>query len=208
MVVSILLRYMHTPVEAVTRKTSSARHLLAEFIRAAGGFHGPAFLGRTTMSARTPTSSPLRLGAAQIKLLDRLCNAVAVSGDEGEVRAIVLDQVRPHAAELKVDALGHVLVTCQASDQAGTTGRLRVLLAAHMDEIGFMLTHDDGDGLYRFEVVGGVDERQLAESRLGGQRSPARGDRRQADPPHDSRRTQTQPLARLAAHRCRSRIEF
>jgi endoglucanase len=88
---------------------------------------------------------------------------VAVSGNEGEVRAIVLDQVRPHAAELKVDALGNVLVTCQASGKAQDDGqRLRVLLAAHMDEIGFMLTHDDGDGLYRFEVVGGVDERQLA----------------------------------------------
>ena len=32
--------------------------------------------------------------------------------------------------------------------------RLRVMLAAHMDEIGFMLTHDDGDGIFRFDTVG------------------------------------------------------
>ena len=40
--------------------------------------------------------------------------------------------------------------------------RLRVMLAAHMDEVGFMLTNDEGDGIYRFETVGGVDVRQLA----------------------------------------------
>ena len=106
---------------------------------------------------------PLRLGPAQIRLLERLCTAVAVSGDEGEVRAIVMEQVRPHAAELKVDALGNLLVTCQSGGETvNGKKRLRVLLAAHMDEIGFMLTYDDGDGLYRFEVVGGIDERQLA----------------------------------------------
>ena len=79
---------------------------------------------------------------------------------KGEVRAIVLEQVRPVADEVKVDALGNVLAT-----KRGTSGgdkRLRVMLAAHMDEVGFMLTNDEGDGIYRFETVGGVDVRQLA----------------------------------------------
>jgi endoglucanase len=106
----------------------------------------------------TQKASPPRLGAAQIRLLERLCNACAVSGDEGEVRAIVLEQVKPFAETLKIDALGNVLVTCPGQ---GTGGRLRVMLAAHMDEIGFMLTQDEGDGIFRFETVGGIDERQL-----------------------------------------------
>jgi putative aminopeptidase FrvX len=96
----------------------------------------------------------------QLKLLERLCNASGVSGDEGQVRAIVLEQVRPAVDEVKVDALGNVLAT-----KRGTSGgdkRLRVMLAAHMDEVGFMLTNDEGDGIYRFETVGGVDVRQLA----------------------------------------------
>jgi tetrahedral aminopeptidase len=38
---------------------------------------------------------------------------------------------------------------------------VRVMVAAHMDEVGFMITHNDGEGLFRFEVVGGIDERQL-----------------------------------------------
>ena len=49
--------------------------------------------------------------AAQFKLLERLCNAVSVSGDESEVRKIVLDELKPHAQDIRVDALGNVLVT-------------------------------------------------------------------------------------------------
>ena len=43
-------------------------------------------------------------GNPQLKLLERLCNAIGVSGDEGEVRKIVLDEVKPDAEEVKADA--------------------------------------------------------------------------------------------------------
>lgn len=93
----------------------------------------------------------------QIKLLERLCNAVAVSGDEGEVRQIILEEVKPFADEVKIDPMGSVLVT-----KAGTgENRLRVMLDAHMDEVGFMLVADEGDGIFRFDLVGGLDVRQL-----------------------------------------------
>ncbi len=99
----------------------------------------------------------LTIGAAQIKLLEKLCNAVAVSGDEGEVRKLVLEEVKPLADEVKVDALGNVLAT-----KRGTGGnRPRVMLDAHMDEIGFMIVADDGEGLFQFETVGGIDTRHL-----------------------------------------------
>ena len=103
------------------------------------------------------TNQP-KIRVAQIRLLERLTNACAVSGDEGEVRKIVLKQVKPFADDVKVDAMGNVLVTCQGSDK----NRLRVMVAAHMDEIGFMLIHDDGNGIFRFDTAGGIDERQLA----------------------------------------------
>jgi putative aminopeptidase FrvX len=106
------------------------------------------------------TNSHLRIRNPQLKLLERLCNASGVSGDEGEVRAIVLEQVRPIADEVKVDALGNVLATKHATP--GSLKPMRVMLAAHMDEVGFMLTHDEGDGIFRFETVGGVDVRLLA----------------------------------------------
>jgi len=102
-----------------------------------------------------------RIGTPQLRLLERLSNAVAVSGDEGEVRKIVLDQIKPALAdqrEAKVDALGNILVTPKNSDGKN----LRVMLAAHMDEVGLMITRDDGNGFYRFDIVGGIDSRQLA----------------------------------------------
>ncbi len=108
------------------------------------------------MSPKDEVKTP-KIRSAQIKLLERLSNACAVSGDEREVRAIVLEEVRPHADEVKVDALGNVLVTRKGKGRK----RLRAMLAAHMDEVGFMLTYDDGDGIFRFETVGGLDERQL-----------------------------------------------
>jgi endoglucanase len=98
-------------------------------------------------------------GNAQLKLLERLCNVVAVSGDEGEVRKIVLEEVKPFADEVKVDALGNVLATRHGRARGGR--RLRVMLDAHMDEVGFMIVADDGEGIYRFETVGGMDVRHL-----------------------------------------------
>lgn len=102
-----------------------------------------------------------KIGATQISLLKQLCNACAVSGDEGEVRAIVLEQVRSHAEDIQVDALGNVLVT-KPGKSSSRKRRLRVMLAAHMDEVGFMLTSNEGDGVFRFDTVGGLDIRQLA----------------------------------------------
>jgi tetrahedral aminopeptidase len=94
---------------------------------------------------------------AQFKLLEKLCNAVSVSGDEGEVRKIVLEEVKPYADTVKVDAMGNVLVT-----KAGKGANLpRVMLDAHMDEVGFMLVNDEGEGLFRFEIIGGIDVRSL-----------------------------------------------
>jgi endoglucanase len=114
------------------------------------------------MTNQAATYRAPKIGAAQIKLLERLSNACAVSGDESEVRAIVLEQVRPLADEVKVDALGNVLAVRRGKTDPGPGGaRLRVMLDAHMDEVGFMLTQEDGDGLFRFELVGGMDERQL-----------------------------------------------
>lgn len=100
----------------------------------------------------------LSIGAAQLKLLEKLCTAIAVSGDEGEVRRIVLDEVKPFADEVHVDAMGSVLVRKRSKAE----GALRVLVDAHMDEVGFMIVGDDGEGFYQFEIVGGIDKRHLA----------------------------------------------
>ena len=99
------------------------------------------------------------IGSAQLKLLERLCNVIAVSGDEGGVRKIVLEEIKPYVEDVRVDALGNVLAT--RPGRGGSGKRMRVMLDAHMDEVGFMIVADDGEGLYRFETVGGIDVRHL-----------------------------------------------
>ncbi|MGB8213006.1 MAG: hypothetical protein WCE68_05555 [Anaerolineales bacterium] len=121
------------------------------------------------------------IGTQQIKLLERLCNACAVSGDEAEVRLIVLEELKSHTEDVRVDALGNVLAIKNGAALKKGGPRLRVMLSAHMDEVGFMLVADDdagatgtgasgagatgtgasGAGLFRFETVGGLDLRQL-----------------------------------------------
>jgi tetrahedral aminopeptidase len=97
------------------------------------------------------------IGASQIELLEKLCNATAVSGDEHEVRQIVVEEIKLIADDVKVDVLGNVLATKFGRGK----DRVRVMLAAHMDEIGFMIVGKQEGGLVEFDCVGGIDERQL-----------------------------------------------
>ena len=112
-------------------------------------------------------------GTAQLKLLEKLCNVIAISGDEGEVRKIVLEEVKPYADEVRVDALGSVLAT--KFGRTRNENRLRVMLDAHMDEVGFMIVADEGEGLYRFETIGGIDIRHLVGKQVlvGKEHTPA-----------------------------------
>jgi putative aminopeptidase FrvX len=109
-----------------------------------------------------PRRAPAQRPSGQVKpdldLLRALSNAAAVSGDEGAVRKLVLEAIGPHVDEVKVDALGNVLAVKRA---AKGRNHPRLLLAAHMDEVGMMIVDHDTDGSLRFEVVGGLSERVL-----------------------------------------------
>jgi endoglucanase len=108
---------------------------------------------KTTSAKAATTVAP----APDLAFVAQLSNAVAVSGDEGVVRRLILDAIRPHVDEVKVDALGNLL----AVKRSRSRNAQRVLVAAHMDEVGFMVTGHDADGSLKFDLVGGVDERIL-----------------------------------------------
>lgn len=103
------------------------------------------------------TAKPIRVDARLLALLEELTNTNGVSGDEGAIRAIIRKQVAPYADEIKTDAMGNLLVIKHASQPPA----LRVMMDAHMDEVGFMIVEEEGDGLFVFEKVGNCDERQL-----------------------------------------------
>jgi endoglucanase len=96
-------------------------------------------------------------------ILKELSEAVGVSGDEGPVRKIILKAIEGHAQDIHIDALGSV-----TARKAGTDGadRPRIMLAAHMDEVGFMVRGTDSDGLIRFSAIGGIDARILPGLRV------------------------------------------
>lgn len=100
----------------------------------------------------------VKINKALLSLLEKLSNAAGVSGCEDEVRRLVIDAIKPYADEYKVDAIGNVLAVKHSDDPHA----LRVMFAAHMDEVGLMLVEDEGDGIFAFDRVGGIDERQLA----------------------------------------------
>lgn len=90
-------------------------------------------------------------------ILKQLSEAVGVSGNEGGARAVILDAIREHVDEVRVDALGNILAFKRGTGH----DRLRVMLSAHMDEIGLMVVGHDGDGFLRVDAVGGIDPRLL-----------------------------------------------
>ena len=84
-----------------------------------------------------------------MELLKTLTHCVSPSGRENSVREIIKNELRDVCDEIFTDALGNII--CHKSGNGK-----RLMLAAHMDEIGFMVTYIDDNGFLRFSTVGGV----------------------------------------------------
>jgi tetrahedral aminopeptidase len=93
-----------------------------------------------------------------IDRLRELSNAPGISGDETAVRRALRPMLEGHVDELRVDAMGNLIAR-----KAAVPGRSqgRVMIAAHMDEVGLMVTGYSGDGTLRVETVGGIPSRVL-----------------------------------------------
>ncbi|RQD77651.1 MAG: M42 family peptidase [Candidatus Syntrophonatronum acetioxidans] len=89
-------------------------------------------------------------------LLKELSEASGVSGGEGEVREIIKKAVEPLVDELKTDVLGNLIAF-----KKGAKENPRVMLSAHMDEVGLIVAGFEKSGLISFSKVGGIDDRVL-----------------------------------------------
>lgn len=89
-------------------------------------------------------------------LLEQLSMASGVSGNEKEVRDIIKEAVQDRVDEMHVDNLGN-LITVKKGKKSGP----KVMIAAHMDEVGLMITWVEKNGMLRFTTVGGIDRRVL-----------------------------------------------
>ncbi len=91
------------------------------------------------------------------KLLQQLTEAVGVSGAEKEVRVLIRDLIQDHVDSWHVDALGNLIAHKKGTGESD----LRVMVDAHMDEVGLIVTGIDGNGTFKFSPVGGFDDRAL-----------------------------------------------
>ncbi len=96
-------------------------------------------------------------------ILDQLSQAPGISGQEDAVRDIILKAIEPHTTDITIDSMGNVLAVQKGTDSAN---RPRVMLAAHMDEVGFLVIGHDSDGSLQFDSVGGIDDRILPGLRV------------------------------------------
>lgn len=95
-----------------------------------------------------------------VALLKQICEVPGVPGFEQRIRELVLREVRPLVDEIQVDNMGNVLAIKRGRE------RKRVMVAAHMDEIGFIVNHIDDDGFIRFLPLGGFDPKTLTSQRV------------------------------------------
>ena len=90
-----------------------------------------------------------------IELLKDLCRLGGVSGNEDQVRDYIRSQAQPWASSIRTDALGNLIVFKKGKKPTGN----KLLLAAHMDEVGIIVTRITDEGFLKFDFVGGVDRR-------------------------------------------------
>ena len=94
-------------------------------------------------------------------LLKRLTAARGVSGNEDQVRRLILDEITPLVDEVYIERMGSVIGL-----KKGTRSNRKVMLCAHMDEVGFIITKIDDNGMLKFETVGSIDSRILPSKRV------------------------------------------
>lgn len=95
-----------------------------------------------------------------IKLLKEICETPGAPGFEQPIRKVVLRELKGLADEVSIDNMGNVIALKKGK------ARKKVMVAAHLDEIGFIVTHIDEQGFLRFHTLGGFDPKTLTAQRV------------------------------------------
>ncbi|MFC4992979.1 M42 family metallopeptidase [Rubritalea tangerina] len=99
--------------------------------------------------------------AIDVDLLARVCKAPGAPGYEIEIRELVLKELEGLVDDVRIDSMGNVVALKKGKDSSK-----KVMAAAHMDEIGFIVTHIDDQGFVRFAPLGGFDPKTLTAQRV------------------------------------------
>lgn len=96
-----------------------------------------------------------------LEILKKLSSLSGVSGDENAVRDFIISQISDYIDDYHIDNLGNLITF-----KKGTGKGPKVMLDAHMDEVGLMVTHINSDGLLKFQTIGGIEARVLVGKRV------------------------------------------
>ena len=99
-------------------------------------------------------------------LLERVCNTPGIPGFEDAIQKVVRETLGPACDDVRRDRMGNVIGLRRATNPPEGEDPLRVVVAAHADEIGMMVKHIDGDGFIRFEPVGGLNAQAIVSQRV------------------------------------------
>ena len=97
-------------------------------------------------------------------LIQKLTETFSPSGFESAVRDVIRAEVAPYADEIRVDAIGNLIV--RKGPDGNVENARKIMIAAHMDEIGIIASHIDDKGFVRFAAIGGVFPRNLPGGRV------------------------------------------
>ena len=97
-----------------------------------------------------------------VNTLKTLCMLSGVSSFEDEVRSYIKGRVAPYADSIRVDAMGNLIVFKKGAKSTGN----KLMLCAHMDEVGLIIRAITEDGYLKFSCVGGIDRRVLLGKRV------------------------------------------
>lgn len=95
-----------------------------------------------------------------IPLLKLVCEIAGAPGFEQSVRNLVIDEIKDYVDEYNVDNLGNIYAIKRGKSDK------KVMIGAHLDEIGFIVTHIDDNGFLRFHTLGGFDPKTLTAQRV------------------------------------------
>lgn len=93
--------------------------------------------------------------------LEKLSNAQGVTGRENQVRELLSEMLKPVCNEIQVDRMENIIAV-----KKGKTGAPKIMLAAHMDEVGLMVKNITKEGFIQFTKMGGIDDRILAAQKV------------------------------------------
>ncbi len=99
-----------------------------------------------------------------IKLLSQVCKLPGAPGFEQPIRAFIMQHIEPFVDKVYTDNMGSVIALKKGS--LAEAHRKKVMVAAHMDEISFIVTYIDDDGFVRFQPLGGFDPKTLTAQRV------------------------------------------